>query len=104
MHIRKTLIAALAVAIAIAFSPWAELQAATFAGPGSQPGIDSLIHSVKLKKKSAKQGKKRGKHKKGKKRGKHKKGKKAGSKAGRCGTYMYYSKKTRKCVDARAKK
>jgi len=95
MHIRKTLIAALAMAIAIAFSPWAELQAATFAGPGSQPGIDSLTHSVKLKKKSAK---------KGKKRGKHKKGKKAGSKAGRCGTYMYFSKKSRKCADARSKK
>jgi hypothetical protein len=87
--------AALAVAIAIAFSPWAELQAATFAGPGSQPGIDSLTHSVKLKKKGAK---------KGKKRGKHKKGKKAGSKAGRCGAYMYFSKKSRKCTDARNKK
>ncbi|HEY7084328.1 MAG TPA: hypothetical protein VH519_05885 [Hyphomicrobiaceae bacterium] len=94
MHIRKTLLAALAVAIAIAFSPWAELQAATF-GPGSQPGIDSLIHSVKLKKKSAR---------KGKKRGKHKRGKKAGSKAGRCGAYMYFSKKSRKCMDARNKK
>jgi len=95
MHIRKTLIATLAVAIAIAFSPWAELQAATFTGPGSQPGIDTLVHSVKLKRKSAK---------KGKKRGKHKKGKKAGSKAGRCGAYMYFSKKSRKCMDARNKK
>jgi hypothetical protein len=94
MHIRKTLMAALAMAIAIAFSPWAELQAATFAGPGSQPGIDTLIHSVKLKKKSAK---------KGKKKGKRKRGKKAGSKAGRCGAYMYFSKKTRKCMDARKK-
>jgi len=94
MHIRKTLIAALAVAIAIAFSPLAELQAATFAGPGSQPGTDTLIHSVKLKKRSAKKGK----------RGKHKRGKKAGSKAGRCGAYKYFSKKSRKCVDARNKK
>ena len=95
MHIRKTLIATLAVAIAIAFSPWAELQAATFAGPGSQPGIDTLVHSVKLKKKKG--------IKKGKK-GKRKRGKKAGSKAGRCGTYMYFSKKSRKCADARSKK
>ena len=95
MHIRKTLIATLAVAIAIAFSPWAELQAATFAGPGSQPGTDTLIHSVKLKKKKG--------IKKGKK-GKRKRGKKAGSKAGRCGTYMYFSKKSRKCADARSKK
>ena len=95
MHIRKTLIAALAVAIAIAFSPLAELQAATLAGPGSQPGTDTLIHSVKLKKKKG--------IKKGKK-GKRKRGKKAGSKAGRCGTYMYFSKKSRKCADARSKK
>jgi hypothetical protein len=95
MHIRKTLMAALAVAIAIAFSPWAELQAASFAGPGTQPAIDTLIHSVKLKKKSAK---------KGKKRGKHRRGRKAGSKAGRCGAYMYFSKKARKCMDARNKK
>ena len=40
----------------------------------------------------------------GKKKGK-KKGKKAKSKGpGKCGTYMYYSKKAKKCVDARNKK
>ena len=33
-----------------------------------------------------------------------KKGKKARSKAGKCGTYMYFSKKTKKCMDARNKK
>ena len=93
MHIRKTLIAALALAIAIAFSPLSELQAATFAGPGSQPGTDNLIQSVKMKKKMKKHGKKRGK----------KRGKRAGSKAGKCGTYMYFSKKTKKCMDARKK-
>ena len=38
MRIRKTFIAALALAIAIAFSPLTELQAATFVSPGSQPG------------------------------------------------------------------
>ena len=95
MRIRKTLIAALAVAIAIAFSPLPELQAATFVNPGSQPGTDNLTQTAKMKKKKAK--------KKGKKKGK-KRGKKARSKAGKCGTYMYYSKKTRKCVDARNKK
>lgn len=93
MRIRKTLIAALAVAIAIAFSPLPELQAATLVGPGSQPGTDNLIQTVKAKKKAKKAGKKRGK----------KRGKKARSKAGSCGTYMYYSKKTRKCMDARKK-
>ena len=44
------------------------------------------------KKKAKKAGKKRGK-----------KGKKARSKAGKCGTYMYFSKKTKKCMDARKK-
>jgi hypothetical protein len=92
MYIRKTLLAALALAIAIAFSPLSELQAATFMNPGSQPGTDNLSHVVKAKKKAKK-----------KKKGK-KKGKKAKSKAGSCGTYMYYSKKSRKCMDARNKK
>jgi hypothetical protein len=97
MRIRKTLITALALAIAIAFSPLPELQAATLLGPGSQPGTDNLTDTVKMKKKA-----KKAKAKKGKK-GK-KKGKRARSKAGKCGTYMYYSKKTRKCMDARNKK
>ena len=91
MRIRKTLVAALALAIAIAFSPLPELQAATFVSPGSQPGTDNLIQTVKMKKKAGK-----------KKRGKRK-GKRARSKAGKCGTYMYFSKKARKCMDARKK-
>jgi hypothetical protein len=98
MRIRKTLITALALAIAIAFSPLPELQAATLLGPSSQPGTDNITDTVKMKKKA----KKKAKAKKGKK--KKKKGKKARSKAGKCGTYMYYSKKTRKCMDARNKK
>jgi hypothetical protein len=94
MRIRKTLITALAMAIAIAFSPLPELQAATFVNPGSQPGTDNLTQTVKMKKKAKKAGKmKRGKRK----------GKRARSKAGKCGTYMYFSKKKRKCMDARNK-
>jgi hypothetical protein len=89
---RKTLIAVLAMAIAIAFSPLPELQAATLLGPSSQPGTENMTELVKAKKKKAKKKKKK------------KKGKKARSKAGKCGTYMYYSKKTRKCLDARNKK
>ena len=96
MRIRKTLIAALAVAIAIAFSPLTDLQAATFVNPGSQPGTDSLTQVVKAKKATKKKAKK----------GKKRKGKRAKSKKapGKCGTYMYYSKKGRKCMDARNKK
>ena len=96
MRIRKILIAILALAVAIAFSPLSELQAATFANPGSQPGSDNLTQTVKMKKKGYKKAGKR------KKRGKRK-GKRARSKAGTCGTYKYFSKKTRKCADARNK-
>lgn len=70
----------LALAIAIAFSPLPELQAAMFFNPGSQPGTENLAHVVKAKK----YGKSKG--------------------PGTCGTYMYYSMKTHKCMDARAKK
>ena len=97
MRIRKTLITALAVAIAIAFSPLPELQAATFVNPGSQPGAGDLTHVVKMKKKMKKM------KKKARKAGKRKRGKRARSKAGHCGTYMYWNKKTRKCADARNK-
>jgi hypothetical protein len=94
MRIRKTLIAILALAIAVAFSPLTDLQAATFANPGSQPGSDNLTQTVKMKKKG---------YRKAGKRKKAKRGKRARSKAGRCGTYKYFSRKARKCMDARSK-
>lgn len=88
MRIRKTLIAILALAIAIAFSPLTELRAATFVSPDTKVSTDNLTQTV---------AKKKGKKKR--------KGKKAKSKGpGKCGTYMYYSKKARKCLDARNKK
>jgi len=84
MRVRKTLIAGLALAIALAFSPLPGLQAATLVGPGSQPETTSLVQVVKAKKK------------------KGKKGKSAASKGpGRCGTNMYFKKG--KCMDARSK-
>jgi len=83
----------LALAIAIAFSPLPELQAATFVSPGSQPGTENLAQVVKAKKKGKK-------GKKGKRKGKRAKSKGPG----KCGTYMYYSKKKRKCVDSRLPK
>ena len=87
----KTLIAILALAVAIAFSPLSELQAATVT-PGSNPGVDNVV--VHVAKKAAK------KAKPAKKSAKKAKSKGPGS----CGAYMYYSKKTRKCADARTKK
>jgi hypothetical protein len=89
----------LALAIAIAFSPLPELQAASLLSPSSQPGSDDLSTQAKMKKKGYKK-RKKGKKKRGKKR----KGKRAKSKAGKCGTYMYFSKKQKKCLDARNKK
>ena len=86
MRIRKTLIAILALAIAIAFSPLTELQAATFVSPDTKVSSDNLTQHIAKKK--------------GKKKGK--KGRKAKSKAGKCGTYKYYKKG--KCLDARNKK
>jgi hypothetical protein len=91
MSLRKTLIAGLALAIAIAFSPLSELQAASLMSPGSRPASDKLVQSVKMKKKSYKKTGKR-------KAGKRKKGRRA---AGSCGTYKYWKKG--KCMDARNK-
>jgi Ni/Co efflux regulator RcnB len=88
MRIRKTLIAILALAVAIAFSPLTGSQAATFVSPDTKVSSDNMTLTV---------AKKKGKKKKGKK-----KGKKAKSKAGKCGTYKYYKKG--KCLDARNKK
>jgi hypothetical protein len=93
MSIKRTFIAVLAVAIAAAFSPIPELQAATF-NPGSQgAGSSSLVQTVKAKKKA---------YKKSAKRAGGKKRRKAGSKGKSCGTYMY--RKGGKCLDARNKK
>src|SRR5262249_51221367 len=98
MSTRKSLLAVLALAIAIAFSPLSELQAATVS-PGAGPGVDNAIVKVAKKSKKAKPAKKA-------KKKSAKKGKKAKSKGGPggCGAYMYYSKKDHKCMDARLKK
>ncbi|HJZ31036.1 MAG TPA: hypothetical protein VKF35_08020 [Hyphomicrobiaceae bacterium] len=94
MSTRKSLLAILALAIAIAFSPLSQLQAATVS-PGAGPGVDTVIVKVAKKSKKAKTAKKKS----------GKKGKTAKSKgAGGCGAYMYFSKKDHKCMDARLKK
>lgn len=101
MQIRKTLVAMLAVAIAVAFSPIPQSQAASPFGPGTEPTTESLTYTVKAKakKKAMKKGKKKGKAmKKGKA-----KGKRTASKGpGRCGTGMYYSRSKRSCQSAAA--
>jgi hypothetical protein len=87
---RKTFLTMLALAIAIAFSPLPQLQAAPLANPGSQPVMDNLAHAIAAKKK--------GKKKKAAK----KKGKKTAKSKGCKGEFMYAKKG--KCMDARQKK
>jgi hypothetical protein len=92
MQIRKTLIAVLAVAVAVAFSPIQGLQAASSFGPGSQAGTENLTYTVKAKAKA------KGKAKMAKPKAKAK-GKRAKSKGpGRCGTGNYWNRKTRACA------
>jgi hypothetical protein len=54
MRIRKALIAVLALAIAIAFSPLTELQAATFVSPDTKVSSDNLTQHIAKKKKGKK--------------------------------------------------
>jgi len=89
--LKKSLVAVLALAVTLAFSPIVSVNAAPLLG-GSTQASDSVVELAAAKKKA----KKAKKAKKGKKK---KKGKKA--KAGKCGTNMYYKKG--KCLDARAK-
>ena len=89
---RKIVFAVIALAVAIAFSPISELQAAGVVGPGSKVETESVAQVAKAKRKWV--------FAKRAKAGKRAKSKRAGS----CGTYMYYSKKARRCVDARNKK
>jgi hypothetical protein len=97
MQIRKTLIALLAVAIAIALSPVQELQAASLLSPGSQPAADNMTYTVQAKKAAKKKAAKKGKAKAKKAKSKSKK-----KGPGRCGTGMYWKKG--KCEDASKKK
>jgi hypothetical protein len=78
MRMMKVIIVALAALFAVS-----TVQAATFVKPTGQAGVESSVELTKGKKKAKKKG-----------------GKK--SKAGKCGTFMYYKKG--KCEDARLKK
>jgi len=80
---KKSLIAALAVSVGLAFSPISTVSATSLFGPGTKVQADQVIELAKKKKKA-------------------KKGKKAKSKAGKCGAYKYYKKG--KCLDARSKR
>jgi len=68
----------------------------------SKPVTESVIGFVQAKKDDKKAAPKKAAPKKA--APKKKAAKKASSKAGKCGTMMYYSKKTKKCVSAADKK
>ena len=82
MRMMKVIIVALAALFAVS-----TVQAATFVKPTGKAGVESSVELTKGNKKAKKKAKKKG-------------GKK--SKAGKCGTFMYYKKG--KCEDARLKK
>jgi hypothetical protein len=90
MHIRKILVALLALAVAYAFAPTQGVQASSLLGPGSQIGTDSLTELIQDKAKAAKA------KPKAKARAK---GKRSASKGpGHCGTGNYWDRKKRACA------
>jgi hypothetical protein len=96
MTIGRVLIATLALAFALALSPLVKVQAAPFTGSSAQQ--PSMILQVAKKTTHHKM------HHKGHMKGharhhRHMRG----SKRGCGGTYMYYSRKAHKCMDARKK-
>jgi hypothetical protein len=96
MEIRKTLIAGVALAITIAFSP---VQAATLVGPSSQPGSENLAQPVKMK--HHRMHRMHGMHRMHRRHMRYRRHHMAMSHRGCGGAYMY--RKGRKCMDARNK-
>jgi hypothetical protein len=92
MTIRKTVVAALALGLAVSFAPLA--QAAAISVPGSQPAAERVIHIVKMKKKMKS-------HRMHRMAKRHRGHRRAASHRGCGGTYMY--RKHGKCMDARNK-
>lgn len=89
MHIRKILVALLAVAVVFAFTPTEGVRASSLLGPGSQIGTDDLTQLVQDKAKPKAKAKAKAKSK----------GKRSASKGpGRCGTLNYWDRKKRACV------
>jgi hypothetical protein len=95
MILRNTSLSLLALAAALAFCAAPALQAAPLPGPGTKVQPDKMIEQAQAKEKATK--------KKAMRDGPAP-AKKAAAKAGRCGTYMYWDRKAKGCVDARNKK
>jgi len=93
MTIAKLSTATLALGLAIALSPLSGSQAAPLAGASSQTAATGLVTPVAAKEKSKPHSMRHHRH--------HRMHSK---RHGGChGTYMYYSRKDHKCMDARSK-
>lgn len=79
--LRKSLVAALATAVALAFSPITTASATSLLGTGTKVATEKVFEEARGKRKAKKRG-----------------GKKVASKAGKCGTYKFWNKKSKKCV------
>jgi hypothetical protein len=86
MTVAKVLTTMLALALSIALSPWSNVAAAAMSG--ARVEMPSEITAMTMKRHHAKR---------------HHRHHRTHSKRGRCGTYMYYSKKKHHCLDARSK-
>jgi hypothetical protein len=90
MIVGKVLTATLALALSIALLPLSELQAAPLSGSHAQ--MPSLITTIAMKH-----------HKRMHHGMRHHRHHRMHSRRGKCGTYMYYSRKKHRCMDARSK-
>ncbi|MEZ5849244.1 MAG: hypothetical protein R3D68_01170 [Hyphomicrobiaceae bacterium] len=105
--LKKWLLSGIAGAFLMAVTPATPVSAFTLMGPGTKVQTETaveLIGTKKKAKKAVKAKKAKAKYVKVAKAKKAKKAKKAAGKSKTCGTYKYWSKKTKKCADARNKK
>jgi hypothetical protein len=106
MILRNTSLSLLALAAALAFASSPAVQAAPQLGAGTKVQAHTLIQQVQAKADDPEDpngasAKKKADKKKAKPDAP---AKKAAAKAGRCGTYMYWDRKAKRCADARDKK
>jgi hypothetical protein len=108
MTLRNTSLSLLALAAALAFSSSPAVHAAPLLGPSTQVQTDTMIQQIQAKADDPEDAngppaKKKATKKKAT-RDAPARAKKAAAKAGRCGTYMYWDRKAKRCADARDRK
>jgi hypothetical protein len=107
MILRNTSLSLLALAAALAFSSSPALHAAPLLGPSTQVQTDAMIQQIQAKADDPEDADGPAKKKATKKKATRDapaRAKKAAAKPGRCGTYMYWDRKAKRCADARDRK